>query len=137
MRNAKRSGAYLGRLSLPTSNRTAQDEWRNNLPILPSFVSFAITTKRRSGWRSPPSQTDASVGRDMCRDHKNEPSYAPMEKLNVQITIADTWPTSDELETRDRIIAALTASGVGACVGCGSGRGNVDFTLLVSDSNSA
>jgi hypothetical protein len=52
-----------------------------------------------------------------------------MKTLTVQIPTADVWPTQEEMDSRDKIVADLRAAGIGEFVGCGG----VDFSFKAED----
>lgn len=56
-----------------------------------------------------------------------------MPTVSVEIPVSDFWPTLEELAARDRVIASLDALCVGSLIGCGAGRGAVDFSYRVTD----
>ena len=60
-----------------------------------------------------------------------------MSSVWVTIPTAGAWPTPAELATRDAIIAALSAVGIGSCTGAGGGGGEMDFSFRVGDEHAA
>jgi hypothetical protein len=60
-----------------------------------------------------------------------------MLHLFVTIPIAETWPTPEDLASRDAAVDALTAAKVGNCRGAGGGMGEMDFSFQVSDESFA
>ena len=54
-----------------------------------------------------------------------------MTQLIVGIPLSDNWPTHDELDARNAVIEQLKP--VGASDSAGSGCGELDFDLEVSD----
>ena len=51
--------------------------------------------------------------------------------LEIEIPIASTWPTREELQARNTVEAALDAAAVGKCTGAGGGMGQMDLTYRV------
>lgn len=60
-----------------------------------------------------------------------------MPTISVTIPVANFWPSSEDLSARDNVMKALTELGFGSPIGCGSGRGTVDFSYHIADSDSA
>ncbi len=60
-----------------------------------------------------------------------------MPTISVAIPITNFWPSSDELSARDGIMAALDALAFGSPIGCGGGRGAVDFSYRIADATGA
>ncbi|MDP1589434.1 MAG: hypothetical protein Q8M07_16905 [Prosthecobacter sp.] len=60
-----------------------------------------------------------------------------MPTISVSIPVANFWPSADDLSARDSIMAALDALSFGSSVGCGGGRGAVDFSYEVTDAAAA
>ena len=60
-----------------------------------------------------------------------------MPTISVSIATASFWPSTEELAARDRIMAELDTLSFGSNIGCGGGRGAVDFSYRVSDSTQA
>jgi len=56
-----------------------------------------------------------------------------MTYTEIAIPIANKWPTSEELQARNAVEAALDAASVGICTGAGGGMGQVDLTFRVDD----
>jgi hypothetical protein len=56
-----------------------------------------------------------------------------MTTLTIKIPIASEWPTSKELALRNKVGAALDASGNGQCTGAGGGLGEMDLSFRVDD----
>jgi hypothetical protein len=54
-----------------------------------------------------------------------------MPYLSVQIPVATTWPSRDDLAARNAVIAELDARHIGKSQGAGGGRGAMDFSYIV------
>lgn len=60
-----------------------------------------------------------------------------MASVWVTIPTVGTWPTQEELNSRNAIINALEANGLGICEGSGGGGGKMDFSFRVPDEKTA
>ena len=60
-----------------------------------------------------------------------------MPTVSVTIPVANFWPSDEDYSARDRVMSALNALGFGSSVGCGGGRGAVDFSYRVTDASNA
>jgi hypothetical protein len=60
-----------------------------------------------------------------------------MPTVSVTIPVANFWPSDGDYSARDRVMSALDALEFGSSVGCGGGRGAVDFSYRVTDASNA
>lgn len=58
-----------------------------------------------------------------------------MTTLTIRIPIASEWPTSKELAHRNKVEAALNASGIMRGTGAGGGLGKMDLSFHVDDAS--
>ncbi len=60
-----------------------------------------------------------------------------MASVFVSIPVAAAWPSAEELDARDAVIAAVGAAAAGTCTGSGGGLGVMDFSYRVADPTAA
>jgi hypothetical protein len=56
-----------------------------------------------------------------------------MPHVFVEIPVAATWPSAEDLSDRDAVIEELNRLGIGTCTGAGGGMGSMDFSYRVAD----
>jgi hypothetical protein len=57
--------------------------------------------------------------------------------ISVNIPVAGTWPSPEELAARNAVMASLNELGIGTFTGSGGGMGEMDFSYRVTDESAA